>query len=183
LNNPSNSVVTVSAAWGDSTTYYPYNNGTIPPQTTNAQGMTTLSFTHVYTTNGTYTITFTAVNGNGTPSSSTMTVVVGGSGIYNSGTPSISYLAPSSGYVGTQVTIYGSNLSSANTVLFGNGAIQNVYSQNGASLTFSIPSYVTPYCASGYACPQYAQQITPGTYNVSVTGNNGTSNVVSFNVQ
>ncbi len=182
LNNPSNSLVTVSANWGDSSTY-PYNNNLSAPQTTTAQGITTLSFTHVYTVNGTYTITITATNGNGTPSTSTMTVVVGGSGIYNGNVPVISYLAPNAGYVGTQVTLYGSNLSGVNTILFGNGAIQNVYSQNGASLTFAVPSYVTAYCASGVACPQYAQQITPGTYNVSVIGTNGTSNAISFNVQ
>lgn len=182
LNNPSNNQVTVAASWGDST-YYPYDNGNVAPQTTNAQGTVTLSFTHFYSVNGTFTLTFTASNGNGTPSTSTMTVVVGGSGSYNGGAPSISYLAPSAGYIGTQVTIYGSNLSSISTILFGSGAIQNVYSQNGTSLTFVVPSYVTPYCASGYACPQYAQQITPGTYNVSVMGSNGTSNAIPFNVQ
>jgi hypothetical protein len=182
LNNPGNSLVTVSANWGDSSTY-PYNNRQIAPQTTSAQGVITLSFTHVYSANGTYTISFTASNGNGTPSTSTMTVVVGGSGAYSSGAPMISYLAPSAGYVGTQVTIYGSNLSGVNAILFGSGAIQNVYSQNGASLTFAVPSYVTPYCASGVACPQYAQEITPGTYDVSVMGVNGTSNTVPFTVQ
>jgi hypothetical protein len=182
LNNPNLSPVTVTANWGDNSSY-PYNNGNFAPQTTTVQGMTTLSFTHVYTANGNYTATFTASNGNGSPSTSTMTISVGGSGIYNGGAPTISYLAPNAGYVGTQVTIYGSNLSSVNTILFGNGAIQNVYSSNGTSITFTVPSYVTPYCASGYACPQYAQQITHGTYNVSVLGSNGTSNAISFNVQ
>jgi hypothetical protein len=182
LNNPSNNPVTVTANWGDSSSY-PYNNGAIAPQTTNAQGTVTLSFTHVYSVNGTFTLTFSASNGNGTPSTSTMTVTVGGSGVYNSGAPVISYLAPNAGYVGTQVTIYGSNLSGVNTILFGSGAIQSVYSTNGASITFAVPSYISAYCASGYACPQYAQQVTPGTYNISLMGTNGTSNTLPFTVQ
>ncbi|HUO56162.1 MAG TPA: IPT/TIG domain-containing protein [Candidatus Paceibacterota bacterium] len=95
--------------------------------------------------------------------------------------PSISYLSPNSGYVGQQVTIYGSNLGSSDTIYFGNGAIQNV-SGSGSQVTFTIPSYVTPFCASGYACPTYAEQITPGSYNVSVMNSYGTSNVLSFQV-
>ena len=102
VSNPSNSSVTVSANWGDTNTY-PYNNGSSAPQTLSAQGVTTLTFTHIYTTNGTRTLSFTASNGyGGTPSSATMTIVVGNSS-YNNGTPSISYFAPNTGSVGTQI--------------------------------------------------------------------------------
>ena len=83
---------------------------------------------------------------------------------------------------GQQVTIYGSNFASTDTIDFGNGAIQNVYSQNGTSLTFTVPSSVGPYCAPGTACPQYLISITPGTYNVSVMDQNGTSNEIPFTV-
>lgn len=178
LSNPTNSNVSVTPYWGDSNVY-PYN-GTVVPQTTYSSGVVTLTFTHTYAATGTYNVSFNASNGNGSVTGPVMTVVVTGSTGYG-GTPSVSYLSPSSGYVGQQVTIYGSNFASSDTILFGNGAINNVTS-NGSTITFTVPSYVGPYCASGTACPQYAISITPGTYNVSVMNSYGTSNTIAFNV-
>jgi len=180
VNNPSNTAVTVTPLWGD-TNIYPYN-GTVVPQTSTQAGTVTLTFTHVYSTNGTYAVSFTASNGNGTQTSAAQTVVVTGSNGYNNGVPTISYISPNSGYVGQQVTIYGSNFASSNRINFGNGALQNVYS-NGSIISFTVPSSVGPYCAPGTACPQYLISITPGTYNVSVMNSNGTSNIVPFTVQ
>jgi len=113
----------------------------------------------------------------------TVTALGTSGGILNNGTPTISYLSPSVGRVGTSVTIYGSNLYNITAILFGNGAIENVYAQNGSSLTFTVPSSISPYCAPGMACAQYLQLITPGTYNVSVMTTSGTSNSTVFTVQ
>src|SRR3989338_10665024 len=62
--------------------------------------------------------------------------------------PTISSLQPTSGPIGTTVTITGSGFTSTgNTVNFGNGVIQkNVSSFDGKTVTFTIPSYISPYC-------------------------------------
>jgi hypothetical protein len=184
INNPNSTALTVTPNWGDSSVY-PYNqyngvNTQSAPQTVYAGGTATLTFTHVYSTGGTYSISFSASNAGGTQTSVTRSVIVTGSNGYN-GIPAISYLSPNSAYVGAQVTIYGSNFASNDTIMFGSGAISSVTS-NGSSITFTVPSYVGPYCAPGNACPQYVISITPGTYNVSVMTGNGTSNAVSFTV-
>ncbi|HEY4488104.1 MAG TPA: IPT/TIG domain-containing protein [Candidatus Paceibacterota bacterium] len=89
--------------------------------------------------------------------------------------PHIDRISPTSGTVGQTVTVYGSGFSySGNTVRFGNGTIANVASYDGATLSFTVPQYLT-----GYGM----QYVTPGTYNVSVTNQSGvTSNAVSFAV-
>ena len=175
--NPSNALVTVTPSWGD--TSYQYN-GASAPQTTYTQGTVTLTFTHAYASSGVYPVSFTIQSGSGTQYSAAQNVSVSNSST-SYGVPSISYLSPASGYVGTQVTIYGSSFAPSDTILFGNGSIQNAAS-NGSSLTFTVPSYLSPYCAAGVACPQYAQQVTSGTYNVSVMDQYGTSNSLSFRV-
>ncbi|MDR3571661.1 MAG: IPT/TIG domain-containing protein [Candidatus Pacebacteria bacterium] len=177
INTQGNTYTTVSASWGD--TGNGYVNMAAPQTVYNSQ---TSSFTHTYFNPGTYTVIFTVSSTNGQTNSYTTTVNVSGTGGTNSGAPTISYLAPNSGHIGTMVTIYGSNFSTGNNnvIYFGSGAIQNVYS-NGNSIIFTVPSYLTPYCQSGgYACPQYAQQVTPGSYNVSVMNPWGTSNTLTF---
>lgn len=179
VNTNGTSNTTISAYWGD--TGNGYVNQAAPQTVYNSQ---TVTFTHAYVNPGTYTLTFTVSNSNGQSNSYTSTVYVTGSGYNNGyGTPSISYLSPSSGYVGSQVTIYGSNFSTGGsyTIYFGSGAIQNVYS-NGSSITFTVPSYTTPYCTPGLYCGVEPTQVTPGTYNVSVMDSYGTSNTVPFTV-
>ncbi len=104
------------------------------------------------------------------------------------GKPSIGYLSPSSGTVGTQVTVYGSGFSKEwNSVNFGGGVVGRWSSDNGTSIAFSIPSEVKAgiECYTAAPCPLSplsVRPITPGTYNVSVTNANGTSNSVQFTV-
>lgn len=178
INTQGNTYTSVSAYWGDNGNGYANQAA---PQT--IYGTQIVTFTHAYVSVGTYTLNFTVSNSSGQSNTYTSTVYVSGSG-YNNGAPSISLLSPSSGYVGTQVTIYGSNFSvnGGNTINFGaNGAIQNVYS-NGNSITFTVPSYTTPYCTPGLYCGVQPTQVTPGTYNVSVMDQYGTSNMLSFTV-
>jgi hypothetical protein len=178
LNNPSNSALTVMPNWGDANTY---TYGASPvAQSVYAPGIVTLTFTHTYTTSATYTILFTVGNGSGQQTNVSTTVVVSGS-TYGTGAPLISYLSPTSAHVGSQVTIYGSGFTLSSTIMFGNGTVPALYANNGNTITFTVPSYVTPVCGS-LVCPQYAQSITPGTYNVSVINANGTSNTLPLSV-
>ena len=95
----------------------------------------------------------------------------------------ISSVTPSSGLVGSTVTVYGSGFLSTNTVLFGGGPIQNISSTNGGTkLTFVVPSAVGVDCREGTACPMLARLITAGPYLITVRNTKGTSNAVSYTV-
>lgn len=176
INNPTSNYATVSANWGDVSSYTQSNQ-----QQSYSQGQQTITFTHVYNTQGTYIPTFTVTNGNGTPANSSVSVVVYGTSV-NTSTPTISSINPGYGTTGTSVTIYGSNFTGSNTIIFNSGAIYNVYTTTGNTLNFVLPSYVSAYCISGQACPTYAQALTPGIYRVSIVNSNGTSNQMSFTV-
>jgi peptidoglycan hydrolase-like protein with peptidoglycan-binding domain len=118
-------------------------------------------------------------NSNGTSNAVTFTVTAAAQN-----NPVISYLSPSAGSVGTQVVIYGSGFAGTNSIYFGGSNVSNaVYSNDGASLTFTVPSYVGANCPPNTACPMYARQITPGAYSVYVNNQNGASNAATFTVQ
>lgn len=103
-------------------------------------------------------------------------------------TPTISSISPSSGIVGSSVTITGSGFTQAgNRIKFGGLGSENnpVYSlgSNGTSITFSVPS--SNYLACWYtrpACAVMTYMTQPGKYEVSVINANGTSNTVIFTV-
>lgn len=180
VNNQSNSYLTTSVNWGDQNVY---GNTATQAQTTYAQGTQTLSFSHAYVAGGTYTITVTATNASGSnTSSATVTVPFSAT----SGNAVLSYLSPSAGRVGTQIAIVGSGFTALdNTVRFGNGGLQHVPSQNGTTIYYTIPSYTTPcdVMTSGNVCAMYAQQVTPGSYPISVTNANGSTVSATFLVQ
>jgi hypothetical protein len=84
-------------------------------------------------------------------------------------TQSIS-LNPTSGLVGTSVTITGTGFASSSVVHFGPGVITAVTaSAGGTQLTFKVPPSVGPDCTHGKMCPMYLVLVTPHTYNVSVS--------------
>ncbi|MCR4325249.1 MAG: IPT/TIG domain-containing protein [Patescibacteria group bacterium] len=178
VNNPSGTYLTTSVTWGDEGEY---GYAAAQPQAAYVTGQTTLTFTHTYYSAGTRTVSFTVRNTSGQSNSATATVSV--SSQSTQGPLTISSLTPTTGPVGTQITVYGSGFTYANTVLFGSGAITNVYSPNGTTLTFTVPQYLSPYCAPNMYCAQYVQQVTPGQYNVSVQNQNGTSGTLPFLVQ
>ena len=115
---------------------------------------------------------------------------------------SIDSMDPSSGTVGTVVTLTGSGFvtgpsailqesrgvqtyppqrSGANTVIFGSRRISNVISPDGVTMQFSVPfGGGCEGVTYSYACDPYL--LPPGSYPVSVTNANGTSNSVSFTV-
>ncbi|MDB5238625.1 MAG: lipase [Candidatus Kaiserbacteria bacterium] len=96
---------------------------------------------------------------------------------------SVSSLSPTSGVVGSVVTIKGSGFAGDNTVHFGSGVIVHVISKSNTSLTFTVPNGLTPACFySNPRCMVMTRLTTPGVYPVSVQNSRGTSNVVNFTV-
>jgi hypothetical protein len=187
-NNPSyyNNYLTVSVRWGDENTYGYAANA--PQQATAASASQTLSFTHSYLTNSTYTIVFTVTNQNGQSTVSSQTVSVSGNNVSSGGVPVLSYISPLQARVGTQLILQGSQFSSYNNVVhFGSGGSLHVPSVNGNTIYYTIPSYVSP-CdvqAQGGVCAAfYSQPITPGsTYPVYVSNANGQTSPISMTVQ
>jgi len=153
-----------SVNWGDQPMYaYGTNNSLSYPQQS-------ATFTHTYVQAGTYTPVFTVTNNLGQTATTSLSVYV--SGNYNNSFPTISYLSPSSGRVGTQVTVFGSGFGfGSNNVYFGSYVVPNIYSYNGTSLTFTVPQTGTTNCFS-YPCSQ--------NFNVSVNNSYNTSNQVNF---
>ena len=95
--------------------------------------------------------------------------------------PFIQNISPSSGTVGTSVTLSGYGFTNNSTVYFGGSPISNLYSNNGTNLSFTIPEY-TSVCPPGAYCIMMARQVTPGTYSIYIQNQNGTSNTVNFTV-
>lgn len=166
----------VSVNWGDSNTAYANASA---PQTFYGTGAQTLTFTHSYSNAGTYTVTFTASNQNGQQSVASATVVVGGT----YGNTSISYITPQSGRVGTQVLIVGAGfLQLENTIHFGVGGMLHAVSTNGTSMYYTIPAYVSQCDVMPNTQCFAAQAVMPGTYQIYVSNQNGTTNSVPFTV-
>ena len=179
FNNPGNSYVSVSASWGDT------GNGYVnqaAPQISYTTGSSTFTFTHAYNTQGNYTITFTLGSSSGQSTISTATVNVSGSG--NTNALVLNSISPTSGNIGTQVMLTGSGFTGDNTIHFGVGGVMHVPSQSNTYLYFTVPSYLSPcdVTPSGGVCAQYLQQVTPGTYQIYVTNQNGTTQTLSFQV-
>jgi len=138
-------------------------------------------------TPGSYNISVTTNNVN----SNTLTFTVTST---TAAAPTITNLNPSSGTVGTNVTITGSGFTpTGNTVNFGTGSLgmwQNLNSSNGMTLQFNATWNYTcpmpPPCIGSQPCAiincQQPAPPSPGTYPVTVINANGTSNSVNFNV-
>ena len=107
----------------------------------------------------------------------------------------ITSLSPSSGSVGTQVTIHGSGFdATGNTVSFAASAvgepgqmpnepsvIPDLSSADGRTIVFDVLSVWRPACSYPPGpCPIANIPTAPGTYSVSVTNSSGTSNSVGF---
>ncbi len=99
-----------------------------------------------------------------------------------SAAPYIQAVYPSTGPVGTTVTISGYGFTNNSTVYFGGSSFANTYSSNGTNLSFTIPQYLSPNCPPGAMCALWVRQVTPGTYSIYIQNQNGTSNTVNFTV-
>lgn len=100
----------------------------------------------------------------------------------------IDSMSPTSGPVGTTVTLTGKGFTDDNTIKFGSGVIVHVPSyDNGTRLIFNVPEYLNPACYySNPACMTASfapsQQVTPGSYDVRVENGSGESNKKTFKV-
>ncbi|OGG79946.1 hypothetical protein A3A39_01000 [Candidatus Kaiserbacteria bacterium RIFCSPLOWO2_01_FULL_54_13] len=183
VNVPYGAYLSTTVTWGDgSPSYTPV---VAPPYAFGMQQ--TLTFTHVYNSAGTYTITFTVSSsrgGNSVTATKTVTVISTGGG---SGPLNLNSLAPMQGAVGTTVTLYGSGFASTdNVVHFGIGGSRSVSSTNsGTQIAYAVPTNVSAcdLIAPGYFCGAPVQTVTPGTYPVYVTNSTGATNIVYFTVQ
>lgn len=96
----------------------------------------------------------------------------------------ITSLFPTSGTVGTQVTVNGSGFTTTdNTINFGSGYIKNLASTGGQTLKFTVPTTLDLCPPAGGTCNNSAASVTPGAYDVSVTNSSGTSYLVLFTVK
>ena len=179
VNNHGNTYLTTSVNWGDQGQGY----AATAPQTVIQQGTQTLTFSHAYAQTGNYSVAFTASNSSGSQTSSATVSVSPSAATQNL---TLTLLSPTSGRVGTQVTLTGSGFTASNnTVHFGIGGMQNVASANGTTIYYTIPSYLSAcdLMTSGMACTPYAQSVVPGTYPLYVTNGNGASSILYFTVQ
>jgi hypothetical protein len=98
--------------------------------------------------------------------------------------PTMTKITPTSGPVGTQVTVTGTGFTArGNTVKFGTGYVKNLESADGTTLRFTIPEGLD-LCApdSLRPCPGAYPQVAPGEYAVAVLVDKDTSNAVTFTV-
>ena len=112
---------------------------------------------------------------------------------------SLYFISPSSGKVGTTVSLTGFGMTTDNTVLMdGMVVARNVPITSSIAVActtdpsckggirqtiqFTVPQSLSPNCALDMVCPMYVRLVTPGTYQLSVQNNNGTSNSLSFTV-
>ena len=95
-------------------------------------------------------------------------------------TPVISSVFPASAPARTEVTITGSGFAqTGNEIHFGTEIIPDVASADGKTLVFAVPSG----CRGGSPCaPGTYPEILPGSYEIYVVNEKGTSNKVVFTV-
>jgi hypothetical protein len=118
------------------------------------------------------------------------------------GHPTISYLSPSSGSVGAQITIHGSSFGATNNMVIfqasdrgiryiggrpEHGGPPGIPSPDGASITFTVPPTVQSPCPGPAHCSPRDEAVVAGAYTVQVdrldADRNAPSNIVSFTVQ
>ncbi|HZS43177.1 MAG TPA: peptidoglycan-binding protein [Candidatus Paceibacterota bacterium] len=187
--DPQNGTLTYSVDWGDTSaqcTSYASCGASQNSAAAQAAGQQSSSFTHSYNVSGTYNVSFTVRNSSGQTAKTSTTVYVSSySGGGNHVQPYVSYISPSAGPNGTQVTLYGSGFDNyGNKINFGNYevySLNNINSYDAATLTFNIP-YSDDYSCqhTSPSCSISNHVIPAGNYNVSVTNSGGTSNSVVY---
>jgi len=108
-------------------------------------------------------------------------------------------LSPDSGPAGTTINIRGFGFSNSNTILIdGMVAARNVpiassiaiscttdpscHGGINQTLTFTLPSSLSPDCPVGSMCPLYLRLLTPGTTTVTVRNDTAVSNGLTYTV-
>lgn len=102
--------------------------------------------------------------------------------------PSISSINPTHASLGSKITLFGSGFGDKQTLnairLAGPSAISLLAPGGSSTLTVTLPSKFPSYCryASWFCIWRVKPLYTPGTYQLTVTNNAGTSNTVSFTI-
>ncbi len=97
--------------------------------------------------------------------------------------PVIKSIDPEEGPTGTTVTLTGKRFDDDNIVRFGKGAIHDTeVSEDGTTLSFTIPEEIGKYCQPWRVCTQIAYEVTAGDYAIRVQDGNKTSNKIDFTV-
>ncbi|HUC31252.1 MAG TPA: IPT/TIG domain-containing protein [Candidatus Paceibacterota bacterium] len=95
-------------------------------------------------------------------------------------------LSPSSGPIGTVVTIHGNGFSSTGNTITLNGlvgaSLTDVSSPNGKALMFTVPQSLGPDCKTDQPCPEFLMEVGDGNFTVSVISNGVTQNIGIFTV-
>lgn len=96
----------------------------------------------------------------------------------------INSLKKTSGAIGSVVTLYGTGFTDENDILFGEGAIIDIFSSgNGTELSFKIPSKMYRECYYyPNACPAESLATGLGDYIIQVKNVYGVSNSKTFTV-
>jgi peptidoglycan hydrolase-like protein with peptidoglycan-binding domain len=95
---------------------------------------------------------------------------------------SITSMTPTSGDIGTRVTVNGYGFAPNDQIKFGSGAITQINFINQNTISFTVPEYMGQYCTPGQFCTMIAMQVQDGVYPVSVTNGYATSNALNFYV-
>ncbi len=175
-SNPNGGNLNYSVVWGDEASAGSGSGSLAYAYPTSQQA----TFTHSYNQAGNYAPRFTVTNNSGQTAQTSVSVNVSGSATQ---APTITSLSPTSGPIGTQVTIYGTDFTYNGTVYF-NGFVVPFSAPIGGLLTrlnFIVPSELNN-CPAGAQCFVGPAPVTPGTYNITVGNANGTSNARQFTV-
>lgn len=176
--DPNNGSLSYSVNWGD-TSSCPTGYTCAVPAVAASVFTQSSTFTHSYSTAGTYTATFTVQNAAGLSAQTTSTVQVGNQSPTN-GPLSISSISPAFGYADTgnhasigSITIYGGGFSQGDTVsLFITTPSGYNVSQKTATVTSVSPNQMT------VSLPTF----NSGNYSVQVSYNGQKSNVVPYSI-
>lgn len=100
-----------------------------------------------------------------------------------SGAPALMSITPPQASVGDSITLRGSAFAASdNAIKIGAGYLHGVASSTGTSLTFTLPSALTPCPPDTQVCIALALVVTPGTYRLAVVNARGASNELSLQV-
>jgi hypothetical protein len=173
--DPSNGSLSYSVNWGDTS---PCNLGATmcPASVASTAFVQSSSFTHSYSSAGTYTSTFTVKNASGLTAQTTSTVQVGNSP--TNAPLSISSISPTSGYAATSasspgptLTIYGSGFSQGDTVsLF-------IATPSGGNVNIKT---ATPTSVSPTQMTVSFPPFNSGNYSVQVSYGGQNSNTIPY---
>jgi hypothetical protein len=97
--------------------------------------------------------------------------------------PVLTAVMPAQASVGDPIALTGSAFTASNNAIrIGPGYLQGTASSGGTSVTFTLPSALSPCAPWTQVCITLAVLVTPGTYQVAVVNANGTSNELPLQV-